>query len=36
MFKDLNYCIEVPDMMRSFAGGATTPLVGKFELNNPG
>ena len=31
----LNNRIEVPDIMRLFAGGATTPWWWKFELNNP-
>ena len=32
----LNDRIKVPDMMRLFAGGATTPWWWKFELNKPG
>ena len=31
----LNDCIEVPDMMRLFAGGATTPLVVKIWTKQP-
>ena len=31
----LNDHIEVPDMMRLFAGGATTPLVVKFWTKQP-
>ena len=31
----LNDHIEVPDMMRLFAGGATTPLVVKFRTKQP-
>ena len=31
----LNNCIEVPDMMRLFAGGATTPLVVKIWTKQP-
>ena len=32
----VNDRMEVPDMMRLFASGATTPWWWKFELNNPG
>ena len=31
----LNNCIKVPDMMRLFAGGATTPLVVKIWTKQP-
>ena len=32
--KCLNNCIDVPDMIGSFASGATASLVAKMELKN--
>ena len=35
MFKVSNDRVQVPDMMRLFAGGATTPLVVKIWTKQP-